>query len=125
MNKCKWQVLESRILLHTGLGLKVWQIDHVSADFPRTRQSAEHKVSHSRFGSSSINKVHTLIVFTKVGFPKISNAENSGAVVHGPFQARWIIQISLNDFCALLLEKSRGFGFRTACHTPYFKSARF
>jgi len=94
MDKRKWHVLDLRILLHTGLGFKVWQINRVRANFPRTGQSAEHKMSHSLLGSS-INKVHTLIVLAKVGFPKISDTENSGAVVHSPFQARWIVQISL------------------------------
>jgi len=113
MDKRKWQVQELRILLHTGLGFKVWQIKRVRANFPRTRQSAEHKMSHSRL-SSSINEVHTLIVFAKVGFPKISDAENSGAVVHSPFQAPWIVQISLYYFGAFVVQNFRRLRIGTA-----------
>src|SRR5229473_8199023 len=80
------------MLLHASFGFEVWQIDRASADLPRTRQSAEHKMSHSRFGSS-INEIHSLIVFATKSFPEIGDAKNAMAATHSSPNARGIIQI--------------------------------
>src|SRR6266851_25617 len=112
------------MLLHASFGFEVWQIDRASADLPRTRQSAEHKMSHSRFGSS-INEIHSLIVFAKKSFPEISDAKNAMTAMHSSPNACGIIQISLYYIGPSLLEKFRGFGVRTACHAPYLDRASF
>src|SRR5215467_10159507 len=110
------------MLLHAGLGFEVWQIDGAAAHFFRTRQSAEHKMPHSRF-SNRVNKVHSLIVFAKIDFPEIGDAKNAMAAMHSPPKARAIIQISLYYFGPSLPEQSRGFRVRTPRHASHFAHA--
>jgi hypothetical protein len=112
------------MLLHASFGFEVWQIDRASADLPRTRQSAEYKMSHSRFGSR-INEVQSLNVFAKISFPEICDAKNAMAAMHSSPDARGIIQISLYYIGPSLPEKFRGFRVRTACHAPYLDRASF
>jgi hypothetical protein len=81
-------------------------------------------MSHFCFGNS-FNKVYALIVFTKRSLPEIGDSKNALAATHSAPNARRIIQISLYYIGPLPLEKSRGFGVRTARHAPYLDRASF
>jgi hypothetical protein len=124
VNERERDISHLRVLLHAGLGFEMGQFNGAIAEALGAWQRAEHKVPDSHFGSS-INQVHTLVVFAKIGFPKIRDAENAAAALHSSHQARRVVQISLHSLGTLLLKKSRRFRIWTASQATYLELASF